>query len=121
VNGVTGVVTANNGKALQLEGSNRWLLPSTLAREQGLALPAVGERVTVELDGAGFVKGIIPAPAAPGGPVSTPRPDATDRAVLRLAALAAAAALLGSGVGQAKAERLVLELERWALDPKGGS
>jgi hypothetical protein len=120
MNAVTGIVTANNGKALQLEGSNCWLLVSTLVREQGLALPALGERVTVALDGAGFVTGITPAPAAPGGPVSTPRPDSTDRAVLRLAALAAAAALLGGGVNQERAQRLALDLERWALDRKGG-
>src|SRR5207237_1056295 len=60
VNSVTGVVTANNGKAIQLEGSHRWLLPARGAGQAPPALPAVGERVTVELDAGGFVRGVAP-------------------------------------------------------------
>jgi hypothetical protein len=43
-----------------------------------------------------------------------------DRVVLRLAALAAAAALLGGGVNQKRAQRLALDLERRAVEGKGG-
>src|SRR5438067_1705036 len=119
MNSITGVVSANNGKAVQLEGSGRWLLPARGAATGPPRLPAVGERVTVELDVAGFVARVTSAPAAPGGPVATPRPDGTDRALLRLTALAAAAALLSGGYNRERAQRPAAELEGWALESKG--
>src|SRR5262245_30924862 len=110
---ITGTVSRVKGQGFQLDGGEPWYNVSKFA--EGVAVPAVGASVALELDGKGFVRRVeqtgAPAPAPAGGD--------REKRVTRLAVLNTAATILGAGPGHAvdpaEVAALAARLERWVL------
>ena len=83
---LVGLVAAVNPNGIRLEGRERWLNFSKFA--PGLTPPRRGQRVTVQLDKAGFVRAI--ETAAGGSHQEPPAGPTKDQTITRLACLKAA-------------------------------
>lgn len=122
---LTGTVVKVNGNGFKLDAHD-WLNISRYAQPDEAPMPAVGERVTVNLDKAGFVRRIerVPSSAHSAEPENEPpapsgvTPRTKDTVVTRLAVLNTATAMLGGGHGHAVDADAVLalaaRLEGWA-------
>ncbi|HLZ70003.1 MAG TPA: hypothetical protein VKV26_08870 [Dehalococcoidia bacterium] len=114
---LSGTVRTVNGTGFQLQDREGWLNVSKFA---SLALPAVGQRVRVGLDKAGYVREIAPeaaAEAASDAPSGSPAYAAAPNALAaRIAALQAATAIVGRQPGQTTVEgvlQVAAHLEAW--------
>ncbi len=65
---LVGLVAAVNANGIKLDGGDGWLNFSKFA--PGLVPPQRGQRVTVQLDKSGFVRGIETITDAPHSPVA---------------------------------------------------
>jgi len=83
---LVGLVAAVNPNGMKLEGRDGWVNFSKFA--PGLTPPQRGQRVAVQLDGQGFVRGIEAADAVL--PIGNTGPS-KDQTITRLACLKAAA------------------------------
>lgn len=124
-------ITRTNGRGFQIaEQPGAWLNISRYADPGDVQVPPVGARVTLVLDGQGFVRRIGPASAAPAtsangqagtftsGPASTfaARPG-KEVVIARLAVLNTATSILASGGRPADAKEVIAlaeVLEAWA-------
>jgi len=103
------VVTRTNGTGFQVAGRDGWL---NLSKFASVALPAVGQRVRIGLDKSGYVREIAPD-TAPATPQSTPAPgSAPDALTARIAALAAATAIVARQPGQTTLDAVLAAAER---------
>jgi len=110
---ISGTVTRVRGQGFQLDDQEPWRNISKFA--EGVAVPAVGASVALELDSKGFVRRVETT-----GPAATaPTPASGDREtrITRLAVLNTAATILGAGPGHAidpaEVAALAARLERW--------
>lgn len=105
---LSGVVSRTNHSGFALaERPEQWLTISKYA-DPPPTMPQVGQRVTVQVDSKGFVRGIgeDAAPAAPAAPAGR------DETAVRLAVLHAAATFAASRP-EAKSEDVPRLAERW--------
>lgn len=115
---VIGIVAKVNDRGVLLSGRSEWANVSKWA--SGVALPRVGEKVTLRLDAAGFIRRIEPtADAAPDAPEqATVRAAASDTLQARIAALQAAVGIVARESGSMSVERVLAaanQLAAWLV------
>ena len=106
---LVGVVAAVNPNGIKLEGRDGWLNFSKFA--PGLVSPSRGQRVTVRLDGQGFVRAIETADAAV--PMGNTGPS-KDQTITRLACLKAASEF-SAGRADIKSGDVLRIAESWEV------
>lgn len=118
---IEGTVSKINGHGFRINEREDWLNISKYAKAEEAPMPTVGARVSITLDGSGFVRKVeelhtAPEPQPTG--TTTPGPDAKDVRITRLAVLNTATAILSSGNRATDAKSVVelaTRLEAWVL------
>lgn len=114
---IEGTITKTNGKGFQIAEQEGWLNISKWANPSEAAMPALGAKVMLTLDGSGFVRKITEKASPAVEPAAMPATvDAKDKRITRLAVLNTATSILSSGNRATSAKdvvELAAKLEAW--------
>ncbi len=118
---ITGTVTRANGHGFQLAEREGWLNLSKFANPAPV-MPEKGQRVSITIDKAGYVRAVTPMPSEPEPAVDAPAEShanmpSKDIVITRLATLNTATSILSSGsraVNPDDVLALAQRLEAWA-------